>query len=625
MPVLPGISNVERVNPQAQRAPALRSPLDRSGEALQVAGGQAAQAIDRLVAAEKRVLSREDTIRRVRDKAAFNQFALDEIARMRTEEDLTDPDVSTRFGQMLRERSQEILEAHTGSEESRLQLEADLQGIIGAHAGAFGKEVTAEQKGFIDREYDAAVQFELQDIDPSEQGVLDAFSRLERRAEVFAPALTRGEEEEKLTAAKEQAVLAAVDELISGGTEEGLAQAEQILSSENVVPVVSVGNAQKIKAKIRAERAKVEKGRREGEQAVVKAATILGVQPEDLTPAQRRQIANIKPTERETLQGKITALQTAMGPGFEITNDHISQLAGVDDDAFGRGMAARLTQRVTDDAPAFANNLLSPEDDRRYIASVIELQQPVTFPNPDTGVLETRSRELAPFVQDALRRRGMGNLIRQQPRRGAPSPAEVTGEGPPAPQPVPITPEVQTGQQFEVGPERTVFEMAGDVTGPISVGADALQGTPVIGEFVDVPSVTTARNFVTQMTRDLVRVLQNNPKFAEAERKAIEADVDLKGEFFDTTKAFRLRMAGMDDALAVREQNALETATNDMVTRDERQHALNVFNGIRQFRDRLGVPPLMRTPQEAKQLPPGTIFRDPQGVFRTVPGTPKAE
>ena len=616
MPQLPDIQSVGRVSPQSQRASVVPGPRDNTGQTLGVVGAEVQQEAGRQIKIAQKVMSREDAIRRVRQKSSLNQFAVEEITRLRTEEDITDPDTVKAFGVMLRERSTEILGEHKGGQESRQLLERDLEEVIAGHAEKFGTEVTLQQKNLIDNEYEAGVRFELQAVEPSTDGVLRAFDRLRRRSAAFAPALTRDEEEDKLRAAQQKAVEAAVQPLLDTGTESETELAAEILGNSEIRAVLNPDKLRSLDSKVRVKRFKADKGRREGEQELQKVAAILGVSVDDIPPAQRRQIAKIKPTAREELQEQIQTLQEALGPDFAITQSHIEKLAGADvggDDAFlGKGLLGRALARVTDDAAAFANDLLSPDDEARFIASVVELQQPTNFQNPDTGLIETRQRELAPFVAEALRRREREDLIRAPVRRG-PALKEALGSGPGQDSSAP-----QPGRP-EVGPTRTVFEMADDVTGPLAAATELLSRTPVVGEFIDAPQVVQARKFVGQMTRDLVRVLQNNPRFSEGERVAIERDVTLEGEVFDTASAFKQRLAGIDDALAVRQENAFKTAQSALVSREERQHALNVLNALQEFRDRLGVPPLVRTPQEAGQLPPGTIFRDPQGVIRRVP------
>jgi hypothetical protein len=107
--------------------------------------------------------------------------------------------------------------------------------------------------------------------------------------------------------------------------------------------------------------------------------------------------------------------------------------------------------------------------------------------------------------------------------------------------------------------------------------------------------------------------LQNSPRYAEGEREAIRADIDLDPKFIDTPQAFRERVIAVDKALAIRERNAYENARSDRISLEERRHAMNVFNGIVQFRRALGVPPTVKSPDEARRLGPGVEFITPDG------------
>jgi hypothetical protein len=164
-----------------------------------------------------------------------------------------------------------------------------------------------------------------------------------------------------------------------------------------------------------------------------------------------------------------------------------------------------------------------------------------------------------------------------------------------------------------------VWDLASLTTGPVPAIAETLGRTPLVGEIVRSPQYTQARNFVPALQRDLVRVLQNNPRYAEGERKAIESEINISPSVFDTPGAFRDRLIGIDRALQIRERNAFETAQSARVGREERVQAMNVLNALQQFRQNLGVPPTIRGDEDFNALPSGTEFIDPEGQLRRKP------
>jgi hypothetical protein len=269
---------------------------------------------------------------------------------------------------------------------------------------------------------------------------------------------------------------------------------------------------------------------------------------------------------------------------------------------FGSGLMGRSLSIITDDAPSFAAGLLDPNADRRYLAAVNQYTQPVTAPNPDTGVLETRSPTLPQFVVEALQRRGL-----EVPNSKPPGIMEGAGRTP------------SQGTTTLTG-GKTIFELAGKVTGPVPAAMDALGKVPIVGEFINSPEMTQARNAITASRRDYIKSMQNNPKYAEGERKAIEDETNIDFSIIDTPAAFKNRLIGIDDALAVRESNSLKTAQNKNVPVEERKQALATFNTIQNFRLTLGVPPRVKSVEEVKKLPAGSPFIDPYGVIRRAPG-----
>ena len=614
MPKIGDAGDVTRVGSQALRLPAIRATPDTGGAALAQAAAAVADSSfagqERIVRAEQKVRSREDTINRIRAGTAFDEVAGQAFVTMQTEQDFTDPDVGKSFGKLLNENINKSIASHTGTAESRDLLTIQFEKQRAAHVKRFAAEVNKQQSDMIDRAYDDAARPIIADVDGSVSGVELAFSFLRDMEGKIAPAMTREQLAAKQQASRSAVVLSAITPLLDTGTPEAIDAADALLRSSDVIAALGPDDMRKLKSKIVVGRASAEKGRVEGEQKLEKIAAIAGVAVEDLTPEQRLKAAGIAPPAgRETLSEQVRDFEIVMGrPAKE---QEISKMAGAatgEDAIFGKGLAGRAIARVADDAFGFANGTLGDLEDNRYIAAVVELQQPIKFTNPDTGLIEERRRVLPPFVVDALRRRGREDLI-------------VEDE--------PAVAQAPTTAPADVGPQETIFDMASQITGPVPAAMEALGATPGIGEFVDAGEFTRPRKFVEQMTRDLVRVLQNSPKFAEAEREAIAKDVDLTGSIIDTPKAFRDRIIGMDDALAIRQQNAFNTAQSPLVTRQERQQSMDVLNALTNFRQRLGAPPLIKTPDEVTslvaegKLRPGMKFRSPDGVVRVIPEAPQ--
>jgi hypothetical protein len=274
---------------------------------------------------------------------------------------------------------------------------------------------------------------------------------------------------------------------------------------------------------------------------------------------------------------------------------------------FGTGATGGALDIMTRYARGYGAGATNDTEDREFEAAITHYTQPRLIPNPDTGLMERQQPQLPPFVQEAInQRRGA---------RAAPQPSPQPTTDPATPPGAP-TPQPRPSLRAQTNP-KTVWELSSLVTGPVPAGAEFLSRTPLLGEIVKTPGFTQARTYVEQLNRDLIRALQNNPRYSEGERKAIEKEISIDGKLFDHPSAYRNRLIGIADALRVRERNASETANSTRVGKEERIHALNVSNAIRQHLIQLGVPPRITGNESYDELP--DEFIDPEGQIRRKP------
>jgi hypothetical protein len=265
---------------------------------------------------------------------------------------------------------------------------------------------------------------------------------------------------------------------------------------------------------------------------------------------------------------------------------------------FGSGATGGALEMITKLAPAYGAGTLTPDQERFFDAAVTHYTQPRQYQDPDTGLMTTRRPELPPFVQEAInRKRGTA----PQPR---PAP-EASPQPTPGPQPSPRPQGERT--------TKTVWELASLITGPVPAAAEGISRTPLVGDLVQAPQFTQSRNQVKQQQNDLVRVLMNNPRYAEGERKAIRDEINIDPRLWDNPTAYRDRLIGIDNALEIRERNAFNTANSARVGREERIQAMNILNALRAFRDNLGVPPRVANDADWEALQPGTEYIAPDG------------
>lgn len=319
----------------------------------------------------------------------------------------------------------------------------------------------------------------------------------------------------------------------------------------------------------------------------------------------------VPPVPRTDTQPEIVKLQAVLSalpmdaPARPLIEQRIKYLAHGEQQGprpFGAGATGGAMQLMTELAPLYAEGRTTPEQDRNFDMAVAHYTQPRQYMDPDSGLAVTRKPELPQFVQEAINRRRAAGA-RPQPAPEPPQPG-------PVPTPKPETPPNGTAAPFK---GRTLWELAPLITGPVRAAQEYIGRTPLIGDMMQSPDVVQARNYVLQQNRDLIRVLQNNPRYSEGERRAIEKEISIDPRLFDNTTAYRDRTAGIRDALQVRLQNMEQTANNPNVGREERIHAKNSVAALRQYIPGMGVPPRVHDDSDWQALPSGTEYIAPDG------------
>ena len=120
------------------------------------------------------------------------------------------------------------------------------------------------------------------------------------------------------------------------------------------------------------------------------------------------------------------------------------------------------------------------------------------------------------------------------------------------------------------------------------------------------------RTFVENASRDLIRVLQNNPQFAEGERKALEKELFIGPEIMRSAESYEAKLLGVAQSLSKRRADAQRTLATE-ISGDARKYAMDQIAAIDNFMQNLGIPPVVTTEEEAAALPPGTVFMDAKG------------
>lgn len=303
-----------------------------------------------------------------------------------------------------------------------------------------------------------------------------------------------------------------------------------------------------------------------------------------IEPQKRAQIFSRIGTARAAIANRRSASQRPFVIGDRLVSAAGEVLydagPGGGESPFGTGVTAGTLDVFNELSPRFAAGETTPDEDRVFISAVTNYTQEKVDPN--TGLYV--QPKVPEFVSAALEQRGYGRLLEQT--------TDITGSA------------------YQAVGQKTVWELAGEglITGPVPIVGRLIGRVPGLGG--PAPEMTTAKSYVTVLKRDLVRTLQNNPKFADAERKAIEKEIDIGPQLFDDPEAYKQRVIGIADALEVRIDSMTRIAASKTTGREQRKWARNGITAIENFLGAL-LPPRVQTEADALEFiennPPGTV------------------
>lgn len=574
------VTKGERAIPRAVGPVDAPAPIVSTGKqrGLQQLGLDIQGASQELILAEERVRSKGDAVERARAYSQYAERASGELRRLETEDDFSKPEAMQAYGEFLRENMREIIDNHAGSDNSRARLITKLETLRFGYANdAAAKSAVAQEQlvgrvvGGIIKDYSARA-YEAPDT------LATLFEDFDRDLDDAAPALTPTQEEIFRQHGRSAITQNIIESYLS---RQAYGEAERVLNIPGVSNVLSPEAHANIRNSIHSGRMKLRdermKGILAGRETLDKAATILNIDPSQLTKEQREKLAGLSTEEK---------FENIRRFSLDIINQHTE---------------------------AYAQGLLTPEEEGRFENAITSYMQPYQRIDPDTQQVVVETPKISRRVADALRARGW-NISEDM-----------------------ISP-VFRGVQFPVGTSetaamtedplggRTILEISGLITGPVPTGAEALGQTPIIGTFINPKQFTQARNFVPIVQRQLVTALQNSPKYAEGERNQIQAEVQIEGRFWDNQQAFINRLIAMDDALSVYQHAAAEDLHKADIGAERRRWAADKFNAITRFRRQLGIPPRLPASPESQRvflerMEDGALFVAPDGTIRRVDRT----
>ena len=564
--------------------------------------------------------------------------ALDDFQKR---QDIMTAQALPEFQNALNQKRQEALGNFTGRPEARAALERQLDNQL----AQYGKSaITAKIKAGQDqmgRALDQQFNKSMMQVDAAPD--IWSFAKDENLAavEMWKPAMSKDQYESAKRLAYAKPLQAAVRSHLAQGNIEG---AEALMADESFSKYLTMEEARPLRIDAAVGRGKMDQEERRVQSNVTKFQSRLG---RELTPDEMVRVRTIPAKKDMTPADEITELELVQGkPASQDQIDKIFKTyveGGKSDGMFGNSLQGRSLSYVTENSVAYANGHLDPAQARQFEAAFNEAYAPKDVLDPVTGQMRRITPSVPRFVQEAMSRGSgiYGGGMAAGPRPGEtvqldingqpvgqgvvdangkwtvpapPEPSSWGGENRGAGQPAPAAPAAPAGGGA------SLWEQASNVAGPVA-GVQRWIGSGPVPMGIGGDQVAAAQQ-VEMQQRNLVRALQQNPRYAEGERKSIEKDIQISPEAMSNPTAYRLRLVEIGRYIQEELQfqsGILKNPTGSTV--QQRQQALQSTAVLNDFYGKLGLPQQVESIEEAKKLPPGTQFLDENWILRQVPGS----
>lgn len=583
---------------------------------------------------------REDVIDRVRLMGDFEKWATESLTALETE-GLENKAVVDKYAQGLREKVGQVLSQHGGTSGSRAELQAQLTNqALQFEKSAMAAQVKAQHTmigNFVDQ---TSNELSLKaTMAPSAMDMI--FQESDARLAQFEGALSPQMLDQYRQASRSKIATNA----ISGALAKGQWQvAKSMLANPEVAKVLSPDASRKLGIDVIVDEAEDAAETKRQDENVRRMTLLTG---RNLTPEEVVKARTLPPKKDRTPADDIMEWEIVNGTKApqhvidKIMGTYIEGGAGASG-LFGNSLQGRSLNFVTDNAVAYANGMLGAEQARQFQAAVSEAYKPIERQDPVTGAWTKIQPTIPAFVQQAIQR---GDAVYGASMMSQPTPQRPLAGGTPMPgqtvhldiggQPVgqavvdasgrwsiPAPPEAPAAAPAGA-PEGqgSIWSRRSNITGVVPAAAELAGRIPVVGEAMGGGGqFATDRQYAEATSRELIRALSQSGRYLASEMQAIENEVSISGSVFDNPEAYARRLIGIDEALARRVADETKILANPSTPLEQRKAAESVINVITNFRNTLGVPQRVKSVEEAKKLPPGTEFIDPNGVVRVVPG-----
>ncbi|MFO7863674.1 MAG: hypothetical protein R6U85_06715, partial [Salinivirgaceae bacterium] len=518
------------------------------------------------------------------------------------------------FRNTIRERRESAVSSFSGRPGSRETFRSQLENMEGQYVkNAMGEQIKAQHQ-MIANMWDRKSNTLAIMASEAPEKLPSIFSELEGELEQLSPAMSQQQRDAYLANGRQKVASGAINRLLQNGQYEA---AKGLMNDPTIGSYLSPAEAQKVGLTIAVDEAKALEHQQSIARNVASYTLALG---KDLTPQQRTMIENFPVDETDmTIADKIVQLE--MLQGSPATREQIQKFAGAYIDSggaereFGSGFKARVFEYVTNNTTAFESGMLPEPAAQKFMSSIGELYSPYEKIDPETGLRTIVNPPVPAYIQRAIDQgeKFYGPVRQSTPQFQGGGPGLFPGDS--------AEPDLeQVAEQVRTGSERTIWDRVPNITGIGAGVARTASGLPVVGGDMGIdPKYRADAQFVTSSARELIRALSINPRFPVAEMESIQKEVNISPQTWTNEQAVYSDIVGIDEALEKRVKNYTSALSDKAISMEMRRGYMDAVAQIESFRETLGVPPVVKSPDEARKLPSGTQFRTPDGRILVTP------
>lgn len=612
------------------------SPVDM-GAGVAQAMGQAGEAV---LGYGDLLMRREESLAAIKARSELPQILMKDLEEVRSQGDIAREDTVKTYEQRANQRVEELLKTAGGRSGAQNELRGQLMGMVGQSIQNVRGEQIKEQYRQGVQYVDSLVSSRAADATyaSSPENMTSILTLLDKDIDRdIGGMFDQNVVAQMRQGAKSKLIQTTVTALLNRND---VAGAEALRAMPEFSASLDPESSMRLNLNIAVARGKLDQDTARQEKNVAKWRNRLGT----LTPQQEITVRTMPEKKDMTAADEIAEYELVTGkPASQEVVDKIYKVAT--DAGTAGGLKGKMLSFLSDNAPAFAIGALDGQQARLYMSYYADVYGGQERLNPLTGAREQFSPTVPNHVRDAMSRgagvyQGMGVQATQPRGNNTPgsrvrffdSERGVTVETTVGPDgfidTARDTTDTQTsqwggearGQQVSVGGApattesgtRTLWSMADALTGPIDAAKRLIGSGPVDAGMGIGSEQVSAQQFAEMEQRSLVRALQQNPRYAEGERKSIERDIEIGPAAFSNKTAYQLRMIEIGKYIAeeIKFHNAILAKDPASTTKEQKQQAMQSLATLQQFYPKLGLPQQVKSVEEAKKLPPGTSFLD---------------